>query len=138
MAKATATIKGLDKVMANLNKKVNAIEVRTVGGLMAAGLKVQRLSQQRVPVEYGNLKGSAYTRKALENALAVTVGYSAAYAVFVHENMEQKLKGTPRPSGLGVYWGPHGQPKFLESAARDLSAEIVATVAAHARKSTAA
>lgn len=49
----------------------------------------------------------------------VTVGYTAAYAIYTHENMQQKLKGQPRPSGIGTYWSP-GQPKFLEQPAREL------------------
>lgn len=50
---------------------------------------------------------------------AVIVGYTAPYALYVHENLEMKLAGKPRPSGLGVYWGPNGQPKFLEQPARE-------------------
>lgn len=32
-----------------------------------------------------------------------------------------KWRGLPRKSGLGVYWGPAGQAKFLEQPARTLS-----------------
>jgi hypothetical protein len=59
---------------------------------------------------------------------SVLVGYTANYALYVHENMEMKLKGLPRQSGRGVYWGPKGQPKFLEEPARtqrDVLAKIV-------------
>jgi hypothetical protein len=127
------TIKGLDKVMTNLNKEIAGIEKRTMGGLLAAGLgHVQAPSQKKVPVEHGNLRGSAFTRKAQDGSLAVEVGFSAAQAVFIHENMEQKLKGEPRPSGLGNYWGPNGQPKFLESTVTENSDKIVETVAKHA------
>lgn len=52
------------------------------------------------------------------------VGYTAKYAIYVHENMEMKLKGQPRPSGLGTYWNPGG-PKFLERPARELRGELV-------------
>jgi hypothetical protein len=127
-------VKGMDKVLQNLNKEISGIENRSMGGLLAAGLAhVQAPSQKRVPVEYGNLRGSAFTRKAQDGDLAVEVGFSAASALFVHENMEQKLKGEPRPSGLGTYWGPDGQPKFLESTVNENSDKIVDTVAAHAR-----
>lgn len=56
---------------------------------------------------------------------SVVVGYTAAYALYVHENEEAKNEGKPRPSGLGVYWGPslHG-PKFLEAPARELGPEL--------------
>jgi hypothetical protein len=64
-----------------------------------------------------------------EGKASVAVGYTARYALFVHENLRQKLKGQPRPYGLGVYWGPNGQPKFLEGPARQLRrvlADIIA------------
>jgi hypothetical protein len=68
-----------------------------------------------------------------ESAGSVVVGYTAQYAIFIHENMEQRRKGEPRSSGRGVYWGPNGQPKFLEGPARELSpilGNIVATAVA--------
>jgi hypothetical protein len=62
------------------------------------------------------------------SAASVIVGYSAAYALFVHENMELHppgmiLAGQPRPKNRGNYWDPQGQaqPKFLEQPARELS-----------------
>lgn len=42
------------------------------------------------------------------------IGFEAPYAIFVHENMQQKWKGLPRrPPKKGVYWGPAGEPKYL-------------------------
>jgi hypothetical protein len=74
---------------------------------------VQRLTGQlqKLKTKYGSK--SSYT---------VLVGYSAPHAVRVHENVEMKLAGIPRPSGVGVYWGRPRRPgrsKFLESAQRD-------------------
>ena len=54
----------------------------------------------------------------------VTVGFTAAYAIYVHENLQMKWRGLPRKSGKGVYWGPHGQAKFLEGPAREMAAEL--------------
>ncbi len=127
-----AKLEGLDEVMKNLNVEINEVEGRTTAGLFAAGLVVQAESQRRVPVEYGVLRASAYTRLSIEDPNSVEVGYTASYALSVHENMEQTLKGQPRPSGIGVYWGPHGQPKFLESAARDKTEEVLEIVAQYA------
>jgi len=92
-----------------------------------AGLLVEGQSNRRVPVEYGNLRGSSYARKAQDDPLAVEVGYTANYAVFVHENLEQKLAGEPRPSGLGTYWNPGG-PKFLERALNENRDSILAII----------
>ncbi|MCW5678454.1 MAG: hypothetical protein KIT65_10970 [Xanthobacteraceae bacterium] len=125
-------VTGIEQTLANLNKEIKGVKGRTMGGLLAAGLKdVQRPSQKKVPVEYNKLRASAYTKKAQDGELAVDVGYSAAYALFVHENLEQKLKGKPRPSGLGVYWGPDGEPKFLERTVTENQDAIVKTVADH-------
>jgi hypothetical protein len=43
-----------------------------------------------------------------------TVLYTAEYALAVHE-APGKLRGlnVPRPNGLGVVWGPSGEPSFL-------------------------
>lgn len=116
-------VDGISKVMNNLAKAIQNIEGATTVGLLEAGLVVQRDAMQRVPVEYGFLRASAYTQKSnivvfgQSGAIQpVEVGFHASYALYVHENMEMKLAGEPRPSGLGVYWGPHGQPKFLENA----------------------
>lgn len=139
--KTGARVKGVEKVVKNLNKEIDKVQGRTLAGLYAAGLVIQATAQRRVPVEYGNLRASAYTRKKLQSnaaaglvgeARGVEVGFAAAYAIYIHENMEQTLKGQARPSGLGVYWGPSGQPKFLESAMIDERDEVLRLVAAYA------
>lgn len=110
---AKKSVRGLNKVLGNLNREVNKIENKGIDGLLAAGFILERVSNKIVPIEHGFLRNSSFTRKAQNNRKAVEVGYSAKYAVYVHENLEQKLKGKRRPSGLGVYWGPKGEPQFL-------------------------
>lgn len=53
------------------------------------------------------------------NVVSAVVGYTAAYALWVHEMIE-KHRGEPRSGGKGNYWDPpgRGQPKFLEQPAR--------------------
>lgn len=71
-------------------------------------------------------------KKLPEEPATVLVGYTAQYALHVHENMEPKTlgKNIPRPSGLGYFWGPSFfGPKFLEAPARLFSKEIVQIVA---------
>lgn len=56
-----------------------------------------------------------------EDNVSVVVGYTAAYALYVHECIEMKLKGQPRRApSKGFYWDPQGraQAKFLETPAR--------------------
>ncbi len=74
------------------------------------------------------LRKRAAARLAGGQKVACIIGYTANYALFVHENLEMKLKGQPRPSGLGVYWGPNGTSKFLEGPFRSLAAQTAATV----------
>lgn len=66
--------------------------------------------------------------------VVVAVGFNAAYAIWVHENMEiwppgMRLAGIPRPT-KGYYWDPQGraQPKFLEAPARYLRKELAKIV----------
>lgn len=62
-------------------------------------------------------------RKTVQDLNAVVaVGYSTAYALHVHENIEMKWRGLPRRApAKGVYWGPKGQAKFLEQPFRELN-----------------
>ena len=59
---------------------------------------------------------------------SVVVGYTAGYALFVHENVEMKLKGQERKGedAEGKYWDPQGrgQAKFLEQPVRTLTSEL--------------
>ena len=112
-------IVGLDKVLQNLNNEIKGIENRSLAGLKAAGLKVQRNAQKRVPVDTGNLKGSASTYTISQNPPAVAVSFNASYAIYVHENLESKH--------------PKGEAKFLERAVIDLKDEIVETVRKYAK-----
>lgn len=116
MAKA-GKVTGLEKVLGNLDKQVAKIEGLTMEGLLEAGLKVQRVAQQRTPVDTGNLKNSAYTRK--DGKLRVAIGFGAAYAIFVHEDLEARHET--------------GQAKFLESALRDNRDAILKILQTRAR-----
>lgn len=81
--------------------------------------KVENL--EKVVAYFGK---KAAESKANDNG-SVVVGYTAQYAIFVHENLEMKLAGEPRTNGRGHYWDPQGQagPKFLEQPAREMSGD---------------
>jgi hypothetical protein len=120
--------KNLNEILDTINREISVIKNRGVAGLLEGALLIQRRAQAKLPREYSNLHASAYTRKAEGDPDAVETGFNAPYALYVHENMEQKLKGEPRPSGLGGYWGPHGEPKFLESAVTESASDFVEIV----------
>ena len=71
---------------------------------------------------------------------SVLVGYTASYALYVHEAVGMKLQGLPRSPetdkkgnpkpARGYYWSPLGraQAKFLEEPARTLQPELAQIV----------
>lgn len=114
-------VEGFDELNRRLAEISEKSPEAAEAGAYAGGLVVQRASQEETPVEYGNLRASAYTHKIPGGA---EVGYTSEYALFVHENMEQKLAGEPRESGLGTYWNPGG-PKFLERAVNEHEQDVI-------------
>jgi hypothetical protein len=109
---------GLEDVKKNLNREIAAIKGRTYAGLLAAGLFVEGEAKALAPVDTGALKNSGYTRKA-PGPLAVEVGFSAAYAIFVHENLEARHHV--------------GQAKFLQTPLDTKRAQILAIIQERAR-----
>ena len=128
-----AKLRGLQQVIRNIEREGKAAEQRAMAGLIAAGLIVEAEAKRRVPRERSILFNSGYSRRAQDGSLSVHVGFNAFYAIYVHENLEAKLKGQPRPSGLGVYWGPQGEPRFLANALEAKKKEVLDTVVKYAR-----
>ena len=85
------------------------------------------------PADTGNLRNSQYrVIDRYAGGLRGRVGYTAAYALYVHQ-ASGKLKGQPRAhfgktrdgvefgggTGVGNYWDPDGKPQFLRLAFED-------------------
>lgn len=87
-----AGIQNITAVQQRLQREKNVRLQKLTLGLKEAGLYLLRASLKIVPVDYGNLKASGFTRCEAENTTApeVIVGYTALYAVFVHEDLEAK------------------------------------------------
>lgn len=82
-------ITGVSRVIKNMQKASKRYEKRLAFGLKIAGLFLQRESQKIVPVDKGNLNNTAFTRKIGTGFHTdVIVGYTASYAVYVHEVQE--------------------------------------------------
>ena len=129
MAKLVQVL-GQKEILKNMKLQQVALGLRVAAGLKVAGLFLQGASQKLVPVDTGNLKASAFTRSTGTGfATSVGVGYTAAYALFVHELVKMRLKGQPRTT-KGSYWDPQGraQAKFLEEPARKLRPQLIAIV----------
>jgi len=96
----TKHIKGVDKVCANLTKEIRAIKGRSRPGVMSAGHFVKGKAQAECPVVTGNLKNSAYVKDATRGRkVGAVVGFSAVYALSVHENERAGKTEGVSPSG---------------------------------------
>lgn len=127
---------GLEEAMKDINEAISQFKDISQAAFWEAGLGVQASAQRRLTpsVVTGNLRASAYTRSAKEikriddsnfnplknesvpndrlGAIGVEVGFTANYALWVHENMEGR------------------SPKFLETAAMQNKDNIVKIIEA--------
>lgn len=105
-------VKGADALINKLDKYPAALAAGVHKALIKAGSLLLRASKRIVPVDTGNLKASGFVRPEGKGwDTRVTVGYTASYALFVHENLENKHK-------------PGKQAKFLEEPARIMQPEL--------------
>jgi hypothetical protein len=127
---ATVNIKEVQAALANV--EASAAPAMRVG-LWRAGRLLQRLSMKLVPIQTGNLRGSADTlMKGSGLQSAAEVIYATEYALFVHENLDA-AHGTEfntkhadaiaaaGPAGGKYYFnrGAKQQAKFLETPLRE-------------------
>lgn len=104
---------GLEEIRKNLKVAENRVIRAFIRGMIKAGLHLQRESQKIVPVDTGVLRASAFTRReGVSSQTEVKVGYTAAYAIFVHEDLTAQHK-------------PGKSAKFLEIPARENRREFI-------------
>ena len=115
-------LRGVPQVVAKLKREKGMTGDRIAVGLKTAGLFIQRESQLLCPVEFGFLVNSAFTRSWGSGfETTVQVGYTAEYALYVHEILDN-------------YHKPPTQAKFLEQPAREKKDEIFGIIARAARR----
>lgn len=115
-------VDGIEEVMENLATEIDLIRGASIGGLYAAGLKVlaEAKKTHNAPRDTGNLVNSGYVRRTPENDRAVEIGFTANYALHVHENLESHHAA--------------GRAKFLEIPLEEMQDEIIDIVAKTAKK----
>jgi len=137
MAKLT-NIRGLSTVLSNLKKAKTNLASGVGRGLKKGGLHLQKKSGDIVPVQLGNLKNSIFCRNVGGSGFDtdIIVGYTADYAVWVHENLNAAhgkvfnekhaaeivaARGTKGGTAAGGMFnrGEEQQAKFLEKPARE-------------------
>ncbi|MEG5302131.1 HK97 gp10 family phage protein [Enterobacter kobei] len=113
-------IRGIEQAKRNLDRIIGDIQGRkVVRAIKSALLIIAPEAARMTPVAAtSNLINSQF-QEMMVNGTRITgrVGYSANYAVYVHE-AKGTLKGKPRPAsqGGGNYWAPSGEPQFLKKA----------------------
>jgi hypothetical protein len=117
-------IKGLDIVLSNLNREIQLIKDRSMVGLGEAAMLVLADVEKTpplIPVDTGNLRNSKFTTPIPPNGLEF--GYTANYAIYVHEMMESS-------TGKKINWSrPDSGPKFLEASLKRNTKEILEVIA---------
>ena len=139
-----ASIEGLPQCLAKLAETRRAKGEGVARGLKKAGLMLQRWSQAVAPVDKGIMYGSAFTRASGDGFnTEVQVGYSAAYAIYVHENLDaahgsaynEKYAEQIARGDKGFHSrGANQQAKFLEQPAREHAQEIKDIIKEEARR----
>lgn len=105
---------GLKEAIKRTEQIVGTITAeKAVRAIKSANFIIRTEAATMTPVETSTLINSQFdTVEVNGSRITGRVGYSARYALYVH-NASGKLAGMPRPSGKGVYWGPHAEPQFL-------------------------
>ena len=112
-------VKGLDKIISNLNKKMDEIEKLSMQGLIKAVIFIRREMDKTpplIPIEFGNLRGSFFSNPIyIKRRPVVQFGFTANYAWFVHEMIDPDINWKRPGSG----------PKFLEAHLKANQKEIL-------------
>lgn len=103
-----ASIEGFDEVLRNLSNEIQAIQGRSIEGMLAACTFLRHNMETvspKIPLDTGFLKASWFTETFKQGTdLGVVLGFTANYALWVHEMVDAHFKG----DGTGA--------KFLEAA----------------------
>ena len=115
-------LKGVKEVLANFTLADKRVKAGAEIGLVKGGQHLVRESMKIVPVDKGNLRASVFIRKfGFGTKTDVQVGYTAKYAVYVHEMLDRlhglayNIKYAAQiATGKMHDRGPNQQAKFLE------------------------
>jgi len=126
-------VKGIEQAKQNLNRLIGDIQGRkAVRAMTSALIMIGSEAAAITPRATSTLVNSQFREISTHGSRIIgRVGYTAAYALFVHE-ASGKLKGRPRAKVNGVsrgnYWDPSGEPKFLEKGAESVRDAVDAVI----------
>lgn len=125
-------LEGFAEVMANLRTEINRMNERGLQGLIDVAIFIRREMDTvppLIPIDTGNLRQSWFVLAHNTHlGPGLVMGFSANYAIFVHEMMDTATFGA---GSVGhVNWSrPGSGPKFFEDALRrnkDVILKIIA------------
>lgn len=120
-------IKGFDKVLSNLNRELRNIEERTMKGLLKAAVHIRRDMRHTpplIPYKTGNLESSWHVDPfPLAQGPVIVMGFSANYALYVHERLDPDIDWTRKNSG----------PKFFEYAVKRNTKKVLEIIGNEAK-----
>lgn len=121
--RAEVNVLGLKELAQAMEANAQAM-TRAVGqALNDAATDIGNASQELVPVDLGDLKGSmSYERRGLSTASPeIEIRYGTPYALYQHEKLDlyhparkPKRKGATAGTGPTAPGTPGGSPKYLE------------------------
>jgi len=134
MARKKGGLIGMETVMAGLNHQLGTLTVRGVNGMRRSVILIRSSMETTPPLVPIGKSRPGYTGGHLRSTwkqefgtnakgdVGVTFGFTANYAVYVHEMVGSE--------GTDINWSrPGSGPKFLQSAVKRNSKEIVRLIA---------
>lgn len=122
-------VKGLQSALRNTDALIDSIaSIRAERAVVVATSIGGAFATMLTPIDTSTLANSQFRRVTVNgNKVVGVVGYTARYALWVHES-SGKLKGQDRAhfgktregrefgggTGRGKYWDPKAEPKFLK------------------------
>jgi len=141
--KPVTGIKGMDVVLANLNREILAIQGRSMVGLIEAAILIRNdmdKTSPLIPVDTGNLRGSWFTNPIREgNKFGLLMGFGANYATFVHEMVDAdftspRVRYGPGKGRKRIYTPrPGAGAKFFEEALKRNKGQILSIIQRNAK-----
>ncbi|EMU6615610.1 HK97 gp10 family phage protein [Citrobacter freundii] len=131
-------VKGVNQAVRNMNRILDNIQnKKAVRAIYSALYILGAASAKEVPRDTSTLVNSQFRDVNFKGTrITGRVGYSANYAVYVHEapgkylytQTDRPVKAGEAPGSRGVIWGPNGNPKFLYWPARDNEAAMFSAI----------
>lgn len=128
---------GLKQAQQNLNKIVDEIaSQKIVTALTSASIIIATEAASMTPIATSTLINSQYRSIDVSGSRVTSrIGYSASYAIYVHNAPGTLLgKGVRRSNGKGNVWDPQAEPLFLDKAVENTRSMVDAAIMREMRR----